>query len=143
MLHLHIFAILKMGLKINWDALGIGASLACAIHCAVLPLVLTSLPLFGINIINSSAFEYFMIALAFVIGSYALWHGYKKHHRRIVSFLLFTAGVFLLLAKQHWHQYELFILPFAVVFIVSAHVINFRLYRVQSNQANDLQQRAV
>ena len=33
-----------MRLKINWDALGIATSLACAIHCAVLPLLLTSLP---------------------------------------------------------------------------------------------------
>src|ERR1022692_2463566 len=78
--------------KINWGALGMGASLACAIHCAVLPLVLTSLPLFGINIINNSAFEYCMIVLAIVIGSYALWHGCKKHHRRIAPFFLFTAG---------------------------------------------------
>ncbi|HLK28284.1 MAG TPA: MerC domain-containing protein [Puia sp.] len=118
-----------MGIKINWDALGIGASIACAIHCAVLPLVLTSLPLFGFNIINNYAFEYFMIGLAFVVGSYALWHGYKKHHRSLLPFLLFAIGMICLLAKQHWHEYELFILPFAVTFIVSAHVINFRLYR--------------
>jgi hypothetical protein len=120
-----------MRFKINWDALGIGASLACAIHCAVLPLVVTSLPLLGINIINNNAFEYFMIVLAFAIGSYVLWHGYRKHHLRIFPILSFTAGILLLLAKQHWHQYELFILPFAVIFIVSAHVINFRLSRVQ------------
>ena len=122
-----------MNLKINWDALGIGASLACAIHCAVLPLVLTSLPLFGINIVNNKAFEYFMIALAFVIGSYALWHGYKRHHHRIMPFFLFTAGMLLLLAKQYWHQYELLILPFAVLFIVSAHIINFRSCRIQEH----------
>jgi hypothetical protein len=54
-----------MNFKINWDALGITASLACAIHCAVLPLMLTSLPLFGINIIHNAIFEYSMIGLAF------------------------------------------------------------------------------
>jgi hypothetical protein len=123
-----------MSLKINWDALGIGASLVCAIHCALLPLVLTSLPLFGINIINNSAFEFFMIFLAFCIGSYALWHGYQKHHRRIHPILLFTAGISLLLAKQYWHHYQLFILPFAVIFMVSAHVANFRLYRVKNHE---------
>ena len=41
-----------MKFKINWDAFGIAASVACAIHCAVLPLILSSLPLFGINIIE-------------------------------------------------------------------------------------------
>ncbi|MBP1650204.1 MAG: MerC mercury resistance protein, partial [Bacteroidetes bacterium] len=29
----------------GWDAIGIGASLACAIHCVVLPLIFTTLTL--------------------------------------------------------------------------------------------------
>ena len=116
-----------MAIKINWDALGIGASLACAIHCAVLPLVLSSLPIFGINIIDNAAFEYFMIFLALCVGCYALMHGFRRHHGNILPLSVFAAGMFLLFAKQHWHQYELYILPFAVIFIVSAHFINFRL----------------
>jgi MerC mercury resistance protein len=115
--------------RMNWDALGIGASLACAIHCAVLPLVWTSLPLFGINIMHNYFFEYFMIGLASVVVTYALWHGYKKHHQNLFPILLFTAGILFVLAKQYRHQYELFILPFAVIFNVSAQVINFRLCR--------------
>jgi len=59
-----------MNFKINWDALGISASLACAIHCALLPLFLTSLPLFGINIIHNYWFEASMILLAMAIGGY-------------------------------------------------------------------------
>jgi hypothetical protein len=43
-----------MSKKINWDALGIATSLACAIHCALLPLFLSSLPLFGVNIIENT-----------------------------------------------------------------------------------------
>ena len=46
----------RMKGKINWDALGIGASLACAIHCALLPLFFSTLPLFGINIIHHLGF---------------------------------------------------------------------------------------
>jgi hypothetical protein len=53
---------------INWDALGIATSLACAIHCAILPLILSSLPLFGINIVDNIGFEYFMIFLAFPLA---------------------------------------------------------------------------
>ncbi|HNE92671.1 MAG TPA: MerC domain-containing protein, partial [Chitinophagaceae bacterium] len=52
-----------MAFKINWDALGISTSIACAIHCAVLPLVVTSLPLFGINIIHNLWFEFSMIGI--------------------------------------------------------------------------------
>ena len=115
--------------KLNWDAFGIGASVACAIHCAVLPLLISSLPIFGINIINNIAFEYFMILLAFAIGSVSLAHGYRKHHRSYMPVLLFAIGILLLFAKQLWHEYQFWLLPFAVIFIVSAHIRNFRLSR--------------
>jgi ABC-type iron transport system FetAB permease component len=118
-----------MSQKLNWDALGIATSVLCAIHCAVLPLVVVSLPVLGINIVHNASFEFGMIGLAFVIGSYALWHGYRRHHRRLAPWLLFSGGIGFLLAKQVWHQYELWLLPFAVVPIISAHILNFRLSR--------------
>ena len=114
---------------INADSLGIGASIACAIHCAVLPLFLSSLSFMGINIIHQPLFEYGMITLAFVIGVYALRHGYRNHHRSYIPFLLFASGMGFLLAKQYWHRYELLLLPFAVLFIITAHISNFRYTR--------------
>lgn len=125
-----------MNLKINWDALGVGTSLACAIHCAVLPVVLTSLPIFGINIIENNKFEYCMIFFACAIGMYALSHGYRKHHQRARPLLLFAAGMLLLFAKQYWHHYELWILPFSVAAIVSAHFVNFRFCRIHKEDMN-------
>ncbi|HMH33491.1 MAG TPA: MerC domain-containing protein [Puia sp.] len=119
-----------MSIKLNLDALGIAASIACAIHCAVLPLIVSSLPILGINIIHNRAFEFGMILLAFCVGSYSLAHGYRKHHGRFAPFLLFSVGIGILLAKQQWHQYELWFLPFAVVFIIAAHILNFRLCRI-------------
>jgi len=115
--------------KINWDALGITTSLLCAIHCALLPLVVASLPILGINIIHNPLFEYGMIGLAFLIGTWALWHGFRYHHGRLLPWLLFLAGIILLIAKQVWHSYELSILPFAVVSIVAAHAVNLRWTR--------------
>lgn len=117
----------------NWDAMGITASLACAIHCAILPLMLTSLPLFGVNIIDNIGFEYFMIGLAFLIGSYSLWHGYKKHHHSFLPLSIFSAGILFLVAKQVWHGHQLWLLPFAVVLIISGHLINYRFCRVHNH----------
>lgn len=113
-------------LRINFDALGIAASILCAIHCALLPLLLSSLPLLGINIINNQGFEFFMIFLAFAIGIYSLWHGYKKHHQKILPVILFSLGIMLLFIKQFIHQYFLILLIPAVILIVSAHIINYR-----------------
>jgi hypothetical protein len=114
---------------INIDLVGIGASIACAVHCAVLPLFLSGLSIFGVNIIHNFWFESGMIALAFMIGTLSLRHGFKRHHRSPVPLLLFTGGMLFLFAKQYWHNYELFLLPFAVILIISAHISNFRFSR--------------
>jgi MerC mercury resistance protein len=121
-----------MSLRINWDVLGVTTSLACAIHCAVLPMVLTSLPIFGINIVNNTAFEYFMILLALFIGCCSLWHGYRKHHHNFMPLLVFFLGGLLLFAKQIWHTQQFWLLLFAIIFIITAHLFNCRSCRVQN-----------
>jgi hypothetical protein len=65
----NVVGLSPMFTKINLDALGATASVLCAIHCAILPLMLASLPVFGVNIVHNAPFEYGMIGLAFVIGS--------------------------------------------------------------------------
>ncbi len=115
-----------MNIKMNWDGFGIATSLACAIHCAVLPLLATSLPLFGINIIHNLFFEWGMIALAFVVGVYSLMHGYIKHHRSFIPVLVFMIGFLLLVTKQFFHEYESFLLIPAVILIIGAHYQNYR-----------------
>ena len=114
-------------MKLNWDAMGIATSLACAIHCALLPLLVTSLPVFGINIVHNSFFEWGMIALAFVVGSYSLFHGYIKHHRSLTPVLIFCIGFIFLVLKQLFPEFEYSFLAIAVTFIISAHFYNYRL----------------
>ena len=122
-----------MNFKINWDALGIATSVACAIHCAVLPLIITSLPLFGVNIIDHVGFEYTMIFIAFGIGAYSLYHGLRKHHHNYLPLIIFSIGFLLLFAKQIWHQQQGWFLIPAVVLIVAAHYINYRYCRVHNH----------
>ncbi|MBM3431729.1 MAG: MerC domain-containing protein [Bacteroidetes bacterium] len=119
--------------KINWDAWGIGASLACAIHCALLPLFFTSLPLFGVNIIHNVWFEAGMIGLALGIGTYSLWHGYQKHHHRFRHLIFFYIGSGSLITKQFFIRYENWLLVPAVILIILAHVQNYRACRVHDH----------
>jgi uncharacterized membrane protein YoaK (UPF0700 family) len=126
-----------MKFKINWDAFGIAASVACAIHCAVLPLILSSLPLFGINIIENQGFEFIMIALAFIVGVYSLYHGRKKHHHSFYPMLLFAAGISLLFIKSMLHSDNLMLLLPAVSLVVIAHYVNYKLCRVHNHAHAD------
>lgn len=126
-----------MKFKINWDALGISASLACAIHCALLPLFLTSLPLFGINIIHHTGFEIAMIILSLAIGGQAMYHGYRKHHHSLVPLSAFLIGFIFLVLKQVFSNYQYWLLLPAVVLIVYAHLINYRSCRIHNHAHAD------
>lgn len=107
--------------------MGIGTSVACAIHCALLPVVVSSLPVFGINIIHNGFFEWGMIALAFLVGIYSLYHGFTRHHRNWQPVLLFAAGFAFLVSKQFIRQWEFQLLAPAVVLIITAHYRNYQL----------------
>jgi len=123
--------------KMNWDALGISASIACAIHCAILPLFLTSLPVFGIEIINNELFEISMIVLAFLVGAHSLYHGWKKHHHNKIPILIFSIGIIFLVLKQFFHAYTIQLLIIAVTLIITAHILNYRKCRLAKHCHKD------
>lgn len=137
-LHCIIFAPC-MNFKINWDAFGIATSVACAIHCAVLPLILSSLPVFGVELIDNVGFEYLMIAIACAVGAYSLYHGRKKHHHSWLPLALFAGGIILLCMKIVLHKwsYQLWLLLPAVVLISLAHYLNYRLCRGHNHAHTD------
>lgn len=120
-----------MNFRINWEALGIAASVACAIHCAVVPLFITSLPLFGVNIIHNVFVEVLLLGAAFVIGFSTLWHGYKKHHHHWGTLVPFSVAMALFTANQlvkFPYSSFVFVVP-AVVLIITAHMLNHRFCR--------------
>lgn len=136
MQHCCILLILRssmMNNKINWDALGITASLACAIHCALLPLFFTSLPVFGINVIQNIGFEILMVLLAFLIGMYSLYHGFKRHHHSLLPLIVFSAGFVFLILKLFFIKYENWLLIPGVTGIIVAHLINYKSCRVHNH----------
>ncbi|MDI9357965.1 MAG: MerC domain-containing protein [Phycisphaerales bacterium] len=121
-------------MKVNWDFLGAGVSIACAIHCAILPLLITSLPLFGLDILHNKLFEYSMIVLAFIVGVTALYHGYTKHHKKKAPILVLSIGFTFLVLKEVFVQYELLFLALAVTGILFAHCLNFLLCKTHKHQ---------
>ncbi|MDQ6756856.1 MAG: MerC domain-containing protein [Bacteroidota bacterium] len=91
--------------------------------------MVSTLPIFGINIIHNSYFEWGMIIIAFLVGSYSLFHGYIKHHRNNFPVLLFSLGFTFLILKQFFSHQEYLLLFFAVCLILSAHILNFKYCR--------------
>lgn len=119
-----------MKLQINWNALGVSATVACAIHCALLPLFISTLPLFGINILDNIYFEAGMILIALLIGGLTLLHGYRKHHHRLTPLILFIAGMFLLIVKHFFSATVVWLIIPSSILILLAYYLNWRLCRI-------------
>lgn len=115
--------------RMSLDTVGIGASLACAVHCALLPLLITVLPLLGSHILENEKLEYGLLSFSFLIGCLSLGRGYFRHHRRIIPLLIFAAGFALLLgghfgiAGGYWAPAVIFI---GAAGVTGAHVLNLR-----------------
>ena len=114
--------------KWNLDALGIGASLACAVHCALLPLLITALPLLGLEMFENDRLEYALLAVSFAVGYTSLIRGYRHHHRHIWPLAWFTLGFAGLLAGHFLapEGLEPLIISTGALLIVLAHMLNLR-----------------
>jgi hypothetical protein len=110
------------------DNIGMTASILCAIHCAVVPILITSLPLLGLGFLANPWMEWSMIAFALLIGFYAIGLSYFKIHHRLPPLLLMIAG-FLTIIGGHlfttgWH--EAIIVPIGGLLIATAHLFNYK-----------------
>lgn len=111
--------------KLNYDKMGIATSILCAIHCTLLPLFISSLSLWGFEILENKAIEYSMIAITFFLGIFSLWHGYRHHHHQRTPLLLFGTGFICLVMNQVLAEQYIFVLiPSAAISIILAHVMN-------------------
>lgn len=118
-------------IKLNADRLGIITSIACAIHCTLLPLLVSSLPLFNFDILENKAVEWSMIILALSFGVLSLYHGYADHHKKILPLILFSIGFSCLILNQIIaEKFVFFLIPLSSVCIISAHIFNLYYCRI-------------
>ncbi|MFT5757975.1 MAG: hypothetical protein ACI9LM_002712 [Alteromonadaceae bacterium] len=110
------------------DRIGITATSLCALHCIMLPLLLPTLPLLGLSFLADHAWEHVFLAITAILGSFALYSGYKRYHQQRYPFYLLAAGIIIYWIK---HDFSESIQPIFIFIgaslIVSAHFINLKL----------------
>ncbi|MFC3559197.1 MerC domain-containing protein [Pedobacter jamesrossensis] len=117
--------------KLNLDKLGITASTFCAIHCAIVPLLLTFLPLWGLGFLADERVEIFMIVISLLLGIWSMSSSYRKLHRKVTPSIILITG-FLLIALGHFSgikHLEPILIPFGGLAIAAAHFVNLKLAR--------------
>lgn len=111
------------------DKFGATLSGACALHCAMAPILITIAPLLGIGFLFDHRFESVIILMAIGFASLSVGWGFVKKHRQFLPLgLLFIGSMFLMSAYFHY-----MILPHPAtmalggISIAISHIINAKL----------------
>jgi uncharacterized membrane protein YhaH (DUF805 family) len=110
------------------DNVGITASILCAIHCAAIPVLFTSLPLIGLGFLANACVEWGMIIFALLIGFYSIGLSYRRVHHRPVPVIMLLLGFVIIMAGHAFAagKTEAFIVPVGGILIAAAHFVNYR-----------------
>lgn len=116
-------------ISLNLDFLGFSASFLCAIHCALLPILLTFSAMAGLEFLEDPFIEYGMIGLSAVLASLSLIGSYKKSHRNPLPLYIVAFG-FTSIMFSHLGDSEVFEAIFMTIggfSIAGSHVYNWKL----------------
>jgi hypothetical protein len=111
-----------------WDGLGTGLSLACAVHCAVLPFLLALLPMAGVAFLRDERVETGMIAASLSIATFALARGFGWHRDFRAPALGFLGALTWVAGRTYFEQpWEGMAMGLGGLGIASAHWLNLKL----------------
>ncbi len=114
------------------DRLGAYGSILCAIHCAMLPLVVALLPSLGLAALGSDEFERAFVVFASLFGLGSLLWGYYRH-RAVRALWLLVSGLLVLWAAILYPPLHHAVVPHAIAMTFGGtlvglgHIANLRL----------------
>lgn len=114
------------------DRFGAFGSLACAVHCALLPVLIAALPSLGIAAWLSDGFERGFVVFASLLGIFSLTWGYRRH-RAFRALWLLLPGLAVLWAAVLVPALHESVIPHAVAMTLGGtlvglgHLVNLRL----------------
>ena len=111
------------------DRIGVCASSACAVHCLLLPFLITALPFMGLSVLASSAFELSMIGFSILLASASFCWGSRLHGEwRTLLFVLSALMLFIfghdIEGPLHW-----VVMAIGGFSLAAGHLVNRRLCR--------------
>jgi hypothetical protein len=117
------------------DRIGMTASTICALHCAIVPILLTFLPLAGIGFLAHPLFEWGMIILALLLGVSSIFMSYFRTHRKALPMLMLVIGFAMIILGHTYLKswVEAIVVPLGGLIIAGAHFVNFKYVGVCSN----------
>ena len=121
------------------DRFGATASLLCAVHCALLPLVIAVLPALGLGFLADHRYERAFIAFASMLALTTLVVGFRRH-QRLAAFCFLAPGICLLFAGivvdfDHASILHASLVALGGTLVTCAHLTNLRLAHGHAHNA--------
>lgn len=109
-------------------------AVVCAIHCALMPLVITLLPLVGMQFLASHEVEIVLLGLGLGFGIYGVGKGFLTHSNRL-PLAVVLLGVALVLSGLFFvpESMEPFFVSGGALLVGAAQVLNIRATRTCNN----------
>jgi len=116
------------------DRVGVVASAACAVHCLLVPVLLSFSSVFAHFIPGEESTHRTLAVLVAAVGALALGSGYRKHQQR-APFVLMACGLSLIVFTAVWgddlpnHAAEVAITVMGSCCMIAAHRLNHTFCR--------------
>ncbi len=123
------------------DRVGIAGSLLCAIHCALMPLVLSLLPALGVGLLGSVDLDQAFVVFATLLGIATLSTGFRRH-RAHHAWAILVPGLAMVwvgsFTSMHDHSIgHALMMTVGGLLIAAAHFTNLRLTHRSANRVFD------
>ena len=86
------------------DKAGMIASITCAVHCMIMPLIITLLPIFGLSLFATEEFEWILLMISAMLGVTSLCFGFRKH-KSFKAFSFLGIGLTFLVIGRLAHEH--------------------------------------
>jgi len=113
------------------DLFGFSTSLLCAIHCALIPVVLTFSMLEGLHFLVDPTIEKTILCISLLVALVSLLPTYFRHHHKLFPLLIFGFGLTLIAIGRMElpMMVEVMLTSIGAGCVAIAHLINWRLYK--------------
>ena len=114
------------------DRFGATGSIVCAVHCALLPLLIAALPSLGVALWLGDGFERGFVLFASLLGVFSLAWGWRRH-RAVRALGLLLPGLAVLWVAVLYPPLHQALVPHAIAMTLGgtlvglAHIANLRL----------------
>ncbi len=125
------------------DTLGVGASSLCAVHCLLMPFIIASLPMLGLQSLREGEVHPLLAGFVMFFAITSIVPGYRKHKEcsTLISMVIGLALVLLatfVIEPNMGETSEMIVITIGNLLLVLAHVKNQRQLSALKKSLNEI-----